>query len=123
MKIINDRNNPIHQILEKLNREGNTGCLLKYCVKIPVTEGVLLFNLLTRELVLLNEEEWQKCFENEYMKKHWFVVPEDCKDKEFADLVRWVLGNKQKKSKNITGYTIFPTTDCNARCFYCFELS
>ena len=32
------------------------------------------------------------------------------------------MKTRQKKSNEITGYTIFPTTDCNARCFYCFEL-
>lgn len=95
---------------------------MHYCVEEPTEDGHLLFNFLTHELLLLSEEEWQSRFENDYLQKHWFVVPEACKDREYADLVRWVLKNKQKKNRPITGYTVFTTTDCNARCFYCFEL-
>ena len=109
-------------ILKQMRQSGQCTRLLHYCVETPVEEGILLHNLLTREMVLLTQEEWQNRFENEYLQKHWFVVPGDCADKEYADLVRWVMANKQKKTNNITGYTIFTTTDCNARCFYCFEL-
>lgn len=110
------------KILAKFRSSGVCVRLLHYCISFPVEEGILLFNLLTREMVLLTAEEWQNRLENDYLKDHWFVVPEDCKDKEYADLVKWVLANKKKKNEPITGYTIFPTTDCNARCFYCFEL-
>lgn len=30
-----------------------------------------------------------------------------------------LLGDRKKKTKS---YTILTTTDCNARCFYCYEL-
>lgn len=110
------------KILAKFLRIDDCKRLLSYCAELPIAEGHLLHNLITREMVLLTEDEWQHRFENEYLQKHWFVVPEECNDKEYADLVRWVLTNRKKKNGPITGYTIFPTTDCNARCFYCFEL-
>ena len=122
MNVISSSHDSILTILHKFQPSGCCDRLLRYCIDLPVEDGILLFNLLTREMVLLTEDEWQHRFENEYLQKHWFVVPEGCNDKEYADLVRWVLTNKQKKNGPITGYTIFPTTDCNARCFYCFEL-
>ncbi|MBQ3504165.1 MAG: 4Fe-4S cluster-binding domain-containing protein [Oscillospiraceae bacterium] len=96
--------------------------MMHYCTEAVTEDGVLLYNLLTKELLLLTEEEYEKRTENSYLKDHWFVVPEGTNEKELADLVKWVLKNKHKKHPPITGYTIFPTTDCNARCFYCFEL-
>ena len=122
MQIISHPKEIILIILKKFQSARKADRLLRYCVEAPVEDGVLLFNLLTREMVLLTAEEWQNRFENEYLKSHWFIVPGNCNDKEYADLVRWVLINKQRKNGPITGYTIFPTTDCNARCFYCFEL-
>ena len=50
------------------------------------------------------------------------AIPEETKDKEYSDLVKWVWSNRQKKGKEITSYSIFTTTDCNARCYYCFEM-
>ena len=122
MQLISPKNESIAQILSRFLPSNPCPRLLHYCLETPVEDGHLLFNLLTREMVLLSESEWQSRFDSDYLKSHWFVVPEDCKDREYADLVRWVLANKQKKNPPITGYTIFPTTDCNARCFYCFEL-
>ena len=122
MQIITNSTESILKILSKFHSSGACSRPLHYCVDLPVEDGMLLFNLLTREMVLLTAEEWQNRFDNSYLKDHWFIVPESSNDKEYADLVRWVLDNKRPKNAPITGYTIFPTTDCNARCFYCFEL-
>lgn len=67
---------------------------MTYVLPKRTQEGVLLFHTLTREL----------------------------KDKTYTDEVRFVLRNIQKPPEHVTGYSIFTTTDCNARCFYCFEL-
>lgn len=122
MKLISEVNEGILKILAKfkITAEGNR--LLHYAVTEQTENGILMYNLLTRELLLLSEEENKKRLELDYLKTKWFVVPEGTNEKELADLVKWVLKNKQKKNVPITGYTIFPTTDCNARCFYCFEL-
>lgn len=95
--------------------------LMKYCVQLPVEGGTLLFHTLTREMLLLTPEETESMLTSRYLRAHWFTVPEQTNDKEHVDLVRWVCKNRSKKSRNITGYTILTTTDCNARCFYCYE--
>ena len=122
MKTISTANESVLAILKRFKQSCETCRLMHYCVEQHVDDGVLLFNLLTREVVHLSKEEYTHITELDYLRDHWFLVPKDANEKEYTDLVKWVLTNKQKKSKNITGYTIFPTTDCNARCFYCFEL-
>ena len=122
MKIISNENDTILKLLSKFNKSASGGRLSHYCAEAQIPDGHLVLHLLTQEMVLLTEDHWEKRFENEYLKSHWFIVPEGANDKEYADLLNWVLENKQKKSGNITDYTIFTTTDCNARCFYCFEL-
>ena len=122
MELLSSTCEPVMGVLKKIKRDCDNSRLLRYCVSVPVNDEVLLHNLLTKELILLSEEEYANRYDNVYLRDHWFVVPEDCDDKEYADLVKWVLQTKQPKSEDITGYTIFTTTDCNARCFYCFEL-
>lgn len=122
MQVICEANESVLSILKRfLKRDGCTRWL-HYCVQTPVDNGVLVFNTLTRELVYLSQEEYNHYTELDYLSDRWFVVPEATKEKEYADFVKLVLHTCQKKAKEITGYTIFPTTDCNARCFYCFEL-
>lgn len=122
MQIIANANETTLTLLKRFYKTDSCSRLFHYCVQTPVEEGSLLFNLLTREALLLSPEEYADLYQLDYLKEHWFVVPEDAKDKEYADFVMWVLTTRQEKSKEITSYTIFPTTDCNARCFYCFEL-
>ena len=122
MQILSSANQNVLAILGKPRKAKNEYRMLHYCVHLPTEDGILLFNLLTRELVLLTQEEYDERIRNPYLQEHWFTVPQEIRDQEFADLVLWVLNNRKKKEKAITGYTIFTTTDCNARCFYCYEL-
>lgn len=100
--------------------EGNYR-LMKYCVVLEVEDGMLLFNVLTRELLLLTGEEYADCLESEYLREKWFVIPEKLNEKEYADLVRWACRRMDTKEEYVTKYTILTTTECNARCFYCYE--
>lgn len=113
----------VSKILSKFERMHPSERMLHYCVEMPIPEGVLLFNLLTREMVLMTQEEWHNRFNNVYLKSHWFTVPKESNDKEYVDLIRWVWQNRKKRECAITNYTISPTTDCNARCYYCFQLA
>lgn len=121
MEIISPAYDPALAILKRFRKRSPRGRLMKYCARLPVAEGVLLLNLLTRELVLLTEEEYAGLTQQEYLWERWFVVPEQTDEKELADFVRLVLVSRRKKSGPITRYTIYTTTDCNARCFYCFQ--
>lgn len=121
MKQITKANASYLSILGKATSAEESYRLMKYCAQLSVPEGELLFNVPTREMVLLSKEEFSHAAESEYLRAHWFFVPESTNEKQAVDKLRWVLENMQKKSGAITTYTILTTTDCNARCFYCFE--
>lgn len=122
MKTIFNANDTVLSVLKRFLKFDGCTRWLQYCVHTPVENGMLVFNSLTRELIFLSNEEYGNYANLDYLKKRWFVVPDETREKDFADLVKLVFRNCEVKSKEITGYTIFPTTDCNARCFYCFEL-
>lgn len=121
MKIISPANDLAITVLGKA-KNGASYRMLHHTVETSLKDGILIFNLLTKELVLLTQEEYEARLESEYLRQRWFVVPEEMREQEYADLVRLAAQMRMKKSPYITSYTIFTTTDCNARCFYCFEL-
>ena len=122
MQVIVQANETALKILKNFKKTDTQNRMLHYCVAESVEEGVLLFNLMTREMVLLSQEEYDGRLENAYLKDRWFVVPENTNEKAYVDFIRSFLKRQEKNDGTITGYTIFTTTDCNARCFYCFEL-
>ena len=109
------------RILGKPKRSGGGARMAKYCVCLQTEEGILLFNVLTRELLLLTFAEYDAALSSDYLGERWFTIPEDQNEKELAELVRWVRTSLRTEPKHITHYTILTTTDCNARCFYCYE--
>lgn len=121
MKVVSEAKESILTILKEFQKQAPCTRWLQYCVETPVDDGVLVFNLLTRELIQLMGEEYASFLDSDYLREHWFVVPEDIKDNELAEFVKWLPSTRQPELEEITGYTIFTTTDCNARCFYCFE--
>ncbi len=92
-------------------------------------DGLLLYNLLNKAIILLSAKEQEalqaprKAFDPllEELAELWFIVPEGVDDCELADNVRGVMKALDNEDKGINSYTIFTTTNCNARCFYCFE--
>lgn len=112
-------------ILTILGKPKTEDCAYRFChyvVEERVSEGVLLFHTLTRALLLMTDGEYADAMNNQVLRNKWFVVPENTQEKKLADTVRWYLKTTKKPAKGINGYIIYTTTDCNARCFYCFEL-
>ena len=96
-----------------------------YCVTEHLPEGMLLFSTLTKAMVLLSDNEMDSIAAGgaplRNLVEGWFYVPAEHDDKLFSQQVRNVARMLLPPVKDITSYTIFTTTDCNARCFYCFE--
>ncbi|MCQ2234492.1 MAG: 4Fe-4S cluster-binding domain-containing protein [Paludibacteraceae bacterium] len=93
--------------------------LNKFVIRAGKQNRNILYNTATGAIVVINgEEDLNNSLDQ--LKRMFFYVPED------FDEISWVNDlrkTKIAKEKNniITGYTIFSTSDCNARCFYCFE--
>ena len=95
---------------------------MHYVLAQPVEGGVLVFHTLTRALLLLTPEEYAAPDTLPALRDGWFRVPQEMNDQKYADQVRFIRRTMQKEPEHITSYTIFTTTDCNARCFYCYEM-
>ena len=122
MKQILSENASIRNIIGKAKISNSGYRLTHYAVAEPVEDGILLFNTLTRELLLLTQEEYDNALENQQLREKWFVVPNDLEEKKLVQLVRFVQKTMNKEKPGLTHFNIYTTTDCNARCFYCFEL-
>ena len=101
---------------------------MKYLLKAQVADGTLLYNVVTSEMILLDSNE-DKVFESlpamytpemdELIARH-YLVKEDFEENKSVQQLRALL-KKLNPSTRINGFTILPTTECNARCYYCFE--
>lgn len=102
--------------------------LMKYVLQTLCQDGILLHNVITGQMVLLDGKESDILNElpsvySESMNaliESRFLVPVEYDEKKTVDKLRLLIG-KVLLPKGINNYVIFTTTDCNARCFYCFE--
>lgn len=102
--------------------------LMKYVLLSKCEEGILLHNSITGKLVLLD------CNESLYLEKmysddgqierqliqDYFLVPFDFNEREFVLKIRKIM-RSINPSQGINSYVILTTTNCNARCFYCYQ--
>ena len=102
-------------------REGVTYRLIKYVMQEPVENGVLLYNAMTMELLLLTPEEADTMMESEELLERWFLVPQEHNDRKLVDDLRAFAQAMYKPQKHITYYKVLTTNYCNARCYYCYE--
>ena len=126
MKRLLSQNELISRILRDQRPSGPVKKSI-YCLTAPCDDGELWYNNLTGELLLLDDSDLKALNEpegrikDELVRKR-FLVPVTENEKKLADQIRALVSLMERKEKEITRYTIFPTTDCNARCFYCYEL-
>ena len=102
--------------------------LLKYILRTDLNEGTLLCNNITGSLVLLDSAEtemidslpsaYSPCMD-ELISEH-FLVPVDYDERQTVYSLRKLI-NLFSTKNIIYAYTILPTTNCNARCFYCYQ--
>lgn len=119
MKVLSSPINEVWQIIGEQVVENKSYRESSFCVEIKVDKGFLLYNTLTKECLYVTREE--KIHEKRYLIQEWFYVPNNFDEVSFVDEVREVCRMTHQQVNGYIGYTILPTTDCNARCFYCFE--
>ncbi len=91
--------------------------LSKFVIKVPAVDGQILYNSLTGGIVFIkDEDDLAKSFEE--LEKMNFYVPCDFDE---ISMVNELREKKRHSKEKITGFKILTTTDCNARCFYCYE--
>lgn len=105
---------------------------LNYIRQIPLENGLLLFNMLTGEMIELDENEKKIFLGNlnfsidflRILVEKWFLVPEGTVDADISKQMTALFQsiNSIYSEPKIKTFIILPTTDCNARCFYCYEL-
>lgn len=112
--------------------EVKTYRLMRYVLQAECAYGMLLHNVVTGKLVLLNEDEKPlvaalpapveqiALADAAELVEAYFLVPMDFDDKEFVDTLR-ASHQFATATKGINKYTILTTTCCNARCFYCYQ--
>ena len=91
-----------------------------HCIREECEEGILLYQTLTGELLLLEKEE-EIISQKEELISKWFYVPEGQDENHFADEIRKVSRMMRPHRGIKTTFTVLSTTDCNARCYYCYE--
>lgn len=123
MHVILDGDTRVLKIIGIPQKEKKEYRKINYLVICDMTEGQLIFHTLTKMLVYVEESELANFWDSEYAVNKWFLVPVDFCERTLAISVRKILEMVDRKKELICSYkyTIFTSTDCNARCFYCFE--
>lgn len=100
-----------------------------YCVTADSDGGKLVFNTMTRSIMFMTDDEYCQYMDCrppdmilESLVKHWYLIPKYIDAGSFCYMFRQMLNDSANhKLEKIDGYTILTTTNCNARCPYCYE--
>lgn len=114
---------PVKDVTGIIEEQSYCDCSFRkssFCYEVEVEGKRLFYNTLTKECLFIDVNDNEDYVKRELIKK-WFYVPNEFDELKFVDDIRDVLNYTLCQTNGIKGYTILPTTDCNARCFYCFE--
>lgn len=101
--------------------------MFSYVVTKKVKHGELWYNTLTREIILMEEKDFDAIASRDRkmlqsLAKKWFFVPENAHDKTIAGFVKQSLcGDGICMPGKLSFVTILTTTECSAKCPYCYE--
>lgn len=112
-------------------RDKDTYRMMRYVLRVNHDGKVLLHNIVSGQLVLLEQEEAEAVDKlpmkyapvlNQLVAKHYLVCEEYDEHLQVVKM-REILRRLDdvQKEKGLVHYTILPTTACNAHCFYCYE--
>ena len=122
MKIIFKGDARVIKFLGKQNNNSNLQFRPSiFTISQPVDNGILLFNTLTCSLLLLSSTEYRNMLNMHVLRDAWFIVPMEFDDYQLSCQIKNLISMTRVHRHSIIGYTILTTTDCNARCFYCYE--
>lgn len=103
----------------------------KFIIKVDYKDDVYIwYNVFTGAIVALKGLEVRNLLANEdfcnyedILVQHYFIVPENFNEDELIleYRKRKSLANIPNPLTHVNGYTILTTTQCNARCFYCYQ--
>lgn len=98
---------------------------MRFVIEQPVNDGLLLYHTLTRQMLLLSTAETASYRMHPDtltpLIEAWFLVPKEHDDRLLSRQIKAVGRMLEPQQTAITSYSILTTTDCNARCFYCYE--
>ena len=112
-------------------RDDETFRMMRYVMRVESGDKVLLHNVVTGQLAVLDQEE-AAAIEKlpasyspamAQLAEGHFLVPLDFDEHQQVLKLR-TIRRKLEAAQQRTGirhYVILPTTACNARCYYCFE--
>lgn len=109
-----------------------------FCITQHIDEKFVLFNNMTKTMVELDSKEENLLTdfleknslinsENKYLinelLKNWILVKADFNEVKVFDQIKDIYLEiyNSHKNKRFNNFTILPTTNCNARCYYCYE--
>lgn len=126
LTVVNNASNKVQKnIGYQIIRYGNNYIRSPFVKKVECNDGLLVYNTLTSEVILIDEDEFNNP-NNDFKRwliERWYYLDEKIDAISIADMFRQIVTSnylKDNPRKN-TGYVIMSTTACNARCFYCYE--
>ena len=92
-----------------------------YSIRLETEDVVLYYHVLTREMIAVPSVEEQSSETLQYLREHRFLVPAEKDDYLLVKQVRSAFELLAHRPLDPKSFVILTTTDCNARCYYCFE--
>ncbi len=129
IKVISESSSVIKTILNKQRINKNSYYKRTiYSRQVLINDGYLIYHTMTGALIYLTQDEYsmiktEKIYYNNKFNElieNYFLVPVEFNEKNIADQI-FSLNNLIVKN-TYCKYVVLPTTVCNARCYYCFEL-